>query len=373
MNPTNLHWILIFSALLPWAAIAVAALITPGLTRPELFFSVTVNPSFRTSETGRDILRQYKRNIIIFALIALPPIAYLQVSPRLLMVGLLGPAFIELAGCFAAFLVARNRTLPHRVAQTSEREAEIAPRKASMPGGILGQVGPFLVLAVCAILLAVNWQHIPERFPIHYGADGRPNGWADKGIGSVFGVLLIGVLPCLLLFAIQYGITHGLRRINSSGSAGQRETRFVRIMSGLVLAIEYFMALLMGGLSLLVLRSNPQAPLPAFRPLFICEALIIAIVFALVYRTGQGGSRLPNGVEPARTDAPPVGDRTPDECWKLGMFYYNQNDPALLVEKRFGVGWTFNFARASAWWILGALLFFSLGGLIFALWTSARR
>ena len=38
------------------------------------------------------------------------------------------------------------------------------------------------------------------------------------------------------------------------------------------------------------------------------------------------------------------------------MFYYNPNDAALFVEKRFGIGWTFNFANKRAWAFMALLL-----------------
>jgi uncharacterized membrane protein len=57
----------------------------------------------------------------------------------------------------------------------------------------------------------------------------------------------------------------------------------------------------------------------------------------------------------------PVGDRTPDRYWKLGVFYFNRDDSALLVEKRFGLGYSLNFARLTAWIIL---LFVLMGPLI---------
>ena len=50
-----------------------------------------------------------------------------------------------------------------------------------------------------------------------------------------------------------------------------------------------------------------------------------------------------------------MGDRTADAAWKLGMFYVNRQDPALLVEKRFGIGYTFNFGNPWSW-VLVALL-----------------
>jgi uncharacterized membrane protein len=37
----------------------------------------------------------------------------------------------------------------------------------------------------------------------------------------------------------------------------------------------------------------------------------------------------------------PAGDRTPDESWIGGLLYFNRADPALFVEKRMRIGWTF--------------------------------
>jgi uncharacterized membrane protein len=45
-----------------------------------------------------------------------------------------------------------------------------------------------------------------------------------------------------------------------------------------------------------------------------------------------------------------------DEHWVAGVFYYNPQDPALWVEKRFGIGWTLNFARPASWFMLGGIL-----------------
>ena len=60
-------------------------------------------------------------------------------------------------------------------------------------------------------------------------------------------------------------------------------------------------------------------------------------------------------------DRTSASDGTPDNCWKLGQIYINPNDPALVVEKRFGVGYTLNFGNRALWWILmAAVLVFAL-------------
>ncbi len=48
------------------------------------------------------------------------------------------------------------------------------------------------------------------------------------------------------------------------------------------------------------------------------------------------------------------------EHWVAGVFYYNPGDPALWVEKRFGIGWTLNFARPASWFMLGGILLVAL-------------
>jgi uncharacterized membrane protein len=50
--------------------------------------------------------------------------------------------------------------------------------------------------------------------------------------------------------------------------------------------------------------------------------------------------------------------------WVAGIFYVNRQNPHLLVPKRLGGGWTFNFARPSAWLLTAGLV--ALIGLIIA-------
>ena len=52
-------------------------------------------------------------------------------------------------------------------------------------------------------------------------------------------------------------------------------------------------------------------------------------------------------------DASSGSDGTPDECWTFGQIYFNPKDPAMLVEKRFGVGYTLNLGNRGLLWILG--------------------
>lgn len=78
-----------------------------------------------------------------------------------------------------------------------------------------------------------------------------------------------------------------------------------------------------------------------------------ALVLSLL--TGQSGSRVRLG---KKADGEVIR-RDDDKYWKAGMYYVNKDDPALFVEKRFGVGFTINFGRPAA-----VLIFIGLIALI---------
>ncbi len=55
----------------------------------------------------------------------------------------------------------------------------------------------------------------------------------------------------------------------------------------------------------------------------------------------------------SRTQPAPPADHQPirpifrddDQYWYLGVFYYNPDDPDPFIPKRYGIGWTVNFAH----------------------------
>jgi uncharacterized membrane protein len=47
------------------------------------------------------------------------------------------------------------------------------------------QLGPFAILLVTAGHIQGNWNQIPDRFPVHWGMNGMPNGWSRPPPGCV--------------------------------------------------------------------------------------------------------------------------------------------------------------------------------------------
>ncbi|MEX3564040.1 DUF5808 domain-containing protein [Corynebacterium phoceense] len=65
-------------------------------------------------------------------------------------------------------------------------------------------------------------------------------------------------------------------------------------------------------------------------------------------------------------------DTSNDHLYKAGMFYYNPDDPAVLVEKRFGVGIDFNYARWQAKAFLAAIAVLIIGSIALPLLVSQQ-
>ena len=58
--------------------------------------------------------------------------------------------------------------------------------------------------------------------------------------------------------------------------------------------------------------------------------------------------------------------RDDDNYWKWGSIYYNPQDPSLMVEKRFGIGWTMNFGNKWAWVVLSIFILIIVAVIILA-------
>jgi uncharacterized membrane protein len=323
----------------------------PQLTRADIFFAVTVDPAYRRTSEAQQVLRLFRTVIWLTSALALAMVV-LGVILELVFLVLLA-IFWQIAAAFAAFLVARKQVLPHAALATATREAALVPRSAGVTYWLL-QIGPFLILAAHAAYLNANWERIPERFPVHWGLNGEPNGWSTRSFSGVYGPLLIAAAICALLVLSSYAIVHWTRNIRSSGDAGANESRFRRVQLGIMTAVAYFIALVFAGVAS-PLRANPQGE-PHITLLLAATFVFIAAVFMVMFHVGQGGTNLNRSADRSAAATLVIGDRTPDQCWKAGVFYVNPDDPALFVERRFGIGYTINFGHRGAWVIIGALV-----------------
>ena len=99
----------------------------------------------------------------------------------------------------------------------------------------------------------------------------------------------------------------------------------------------------------------------------VLMVLACSLPFTYVYlKAGQGGCKLKPDIDEVDIADNSVNNvaakfnRGDDKFWKLGMFYYNEDDPAMLVEDRFGMNSGFNYARTSSKVVVGLLIIMTI-------------
>jgi len=98
--------------------------------------------------------------------------------------------------------------------------------------------------------------------------------------------------------------------------------------------------------------------------ILIPTTLMIIPPVILSVKAGQAGNKL----KPAITEADVLATGYPqpdglvkraasgdDRYWKLGLFYFNREDPSLFIEDRFGSNGGLNYARPAAMLLAGFL------------------
>ena len=296
-------------------------LLLPHFAPRQYFFAVTVPAGFRDSEAARASLRRYYTWAC--AALAVSWAAGQFLLPRAWGAG--AAVGIAMIAALAAFV--RERTHLLRIVGPLELgpAVEAAPSSDHLPRWFPLSLGPFLLLLAAARYVQAHWNEIPARFPVHWGANGQPNRWVDKTPIGVFGPLMFGAGLLLLLLMLALGMFYGSRR------APQR-TMVLKIL----VALMYTLCFVFGGVSLL--------PVMRFSPLWLIIPIPLVTIAIVIW-----------SFQYVRDPDHPA-EATPDECWRLGLLYYNPRDPALFVQKRVGFGYTFNFGNRLAWVIFGAFI-----------------
>jgi len=291
----------------------------PNLTRRELLFAVPILPDFRESPAGRRAIASFRAAITAAVLAG---VGVLLASPANLLNATATAVPLLLLFVAGISFYRQNRKLaPAAIQYTRPREVELTTAPEELPRFAWLAAGPFAILAAVAAWLHLHWDKIPGRFPVHFDASGNPNRWAERTLHGVYGPLVWGAELCAWVLVMAL-----------AGWFGSRRSRFRTTMLGAVIAVEYLLGVLFS-------LNAVQAPLgiPAWVILLATMAILIPLIIVMRNKIREPGGPM---------------DATPKEGWKGRVFYYNPNDAALVVERRVGLGWTFNFANPWSWVLL---------------------
>jgi uncharacterized membrane protein len=303
-----------------FAVLGVIFLLVPNMTRRALLFAVPVPAEFRDTHEGRRAIGRFRLAVAIALALGLLGIAALTTVE--------GSLVMTIALCVAtsvAYYKANRFVAPFAVKSDGTRSIELSETPERLPRFVWLAVGPLVLLLAAAVYLNLHWAQIPLRFPVHFGPDGTPNRWAERNIKGVYGPLFFGAELCFWFVICAF-----------AGWFGARRTDLRLSMLEIMIAVEFAMSSIFAAVALLPLLAIPIWILAAFT---LC--LTIPLAGFAVRKSGKSTG---------------AAEKTPDECWKAGVVYYNPNDPVVFVERRVGFGYTMNFANPWSWALLGGLV-----------------
>jgi len=214
---------------------------------------------------------------------------------------------------------------------------------------------PFGYIGLSALYLYLQWARIPDRFAVHFSLlSGQANGWAGRNFAGVYILLIVCfILHASMSIPLFFLILNN--RFKSAGAPSDFPVLRARAkLLGIIfmLGIMHWMVLLMCYFSI-VLPLAPQLMQKAsYRWLdILLSGPLVALLFAPLYVWLN--AKLPAGEDTAEKNAQVKEYLKP---LKLGVFHWDPNDPSAIVPKRFGVGYTLNFATRLAWVYLAFIL-----------------
>lgn len=211
-------------------------------------------------------------------------------------------------------------------------------------------LAPALIVTLATVVIGViSYPSMPEVLTVHYGSNGVPDRLAAKSVGTAFSLVFVQIGVTALLVGIAAAIFFRSRPdIDPAHPVGSARwhRRYMSLGAKALLGLVAMIDLGMLGSSLLMWTGTvtPWAPLVIVLPILAAVAVAVVVL-------ARNNRERDEGEEDTG-----LTHREDDKYWRGGLVYINREDHALLVPRRFGLGWTLNFGNPRATMLLAGVL-----------------
>jgi uncharacterized membrane protein len=336
-------------------------ILTPKLTRKEIYFGVRISKNEMKNEKYEKIYKQYVMNNIIVSIpyiIIVFLLSYYFSDSLKKLNALLIIAYLILS--FFVYSIANKKVKKIK----SENKSNLKKPKKSVvvidtdftkekSKNMLASPWWFLIpLFIIAINVYIGckvYSRLPELVPTHWNAAGVVDAWTRRSYKVVFQMPAVQLFMTAIMFFSYKIIGWSKQQINASKPKESKERnkifRYRWSLYMIIMCIVMTVFFTFGNLSMLQVINMSSKSTMIF--IFTITLLMIFSSVFMAAKTGQGGSRI--NIENKDVENLKVQDRDDDKYWKLAnSIYVNKDDPAIFVEKRFGIGWTMNFGRTKS-------------------------
>lgn len=354
-----------FNLAFPYILLIVIGCITPYFTRKNFVFGVNIPKELYYDKEIIKIRKNYLLNFSISSTVLFIIVMFYIKNVNIAVGGM----FFEIALMFMSYLRAHSQV----VALKAEREwnkdkkevavVDIDFRKKPVLVSSAWFLIPIVILVITMLVGVYIYPELPYKIPMHMDFRGNVDSYAKKSYVSVFLLNIMQLFIILLMYGAYKAIGIAKQQIDPSDPeiSTEKNRIFRRLWSGFIIFLTIIVNILFMVSSFFIwgIIKNPSVVNIA---VFTFTAVTFIVTIVLTVKTGQGGERIKIKTNDEKTNSI---NRDDDKHWKLGLFYYNPDDPAIFVEKRFGIGWTVNLARPSVW--VGIVIFALILGAIISI------
>jgi uncharacterized membrane protein len=330
----------------------------PFLVKRTIAFGVSIPERHLKDAKMVSYKKRYALTVIIFSLVSLL-VYYLWADtsqPKEEQLVLVGTAiqFAIILLSTALYFYYHAKTLQYKKKQgwgennKSVKITDLSVRSLDeMLGWPVYLIPIFITVGVIAYTASM-YHVLPEQIPTHWGPNGKPDAFTTKTPFSAITLPLI----LLVMQGMFLGINEMTRKSGIKLSASSTEASRIRQLtlrkytSWFMFLTSLLLTMLFSFLQFTTIHEGlvGNAVMFAVPIIFFLLVLIGSIVFAV--KVGNAGNDISSYSEGA------IAEYDEDHYWKGGLFYFNKNDPSIFVEKRFGVGWTINFANPKGYFMI---------------------
>ncbi|KUO66004.1 MAG: hypothetical protein APF84_00205 [Gracilibacter sp. BRH_c7a] len=333
----------------------------PYLTRKTESFGVTIPEDIYHSDGLKNMRKKYSvQALIILILLSIGSavLSYKAITPERASL-IFGIGLTLLIACLFGLYLKYHFTMK-RLKEDNQWEAEkpqavvidTSFRNHKLAYSNLWFLLPALIMLGTLAITVIYFDQIPPRIALQYDLSGEVTRWADKSYGALMWIPVQQLFMIVLFVLINSIISRAKQQINAANPEKSLiQNQIFRLRwSAYIVVTAISMVILFGSIQMsFIFNVHPKVTL-LISGLLTGMLIIYAIILSV--STGQGGSR----VKVSEGKATEEIDRDDDKYWKLGQFYFNPNDPTIFIEKRFGIGWTINFASVKGWLILAGII-----------------
>lgn len=329
------------------------------------FFGVRVEPSYFDGE-GKRVLRRYRLALAAVYLVIVAGAVVVRPLIADAVVLVATELILATAGAIV-YLRFASAVRPHASTDGATRFASSMHVRDARERVWLDVVVAMIALATLVVPV-LFYDRMPLRLPIHWDATGTPDRWVERNIFVVLFIPALGAYLQFFLYVLRrdFGAAKMTLPADSTEEYLLAKEKYLHTNIDTLDWARLMIAVTLCGIAFLqtftaIEQLRAMVPIARASVFMGVAALLGGITFFIV-RMIRINARL------QQQTGDDYAQRSRDESHWIhgGMTYSNPDDPALVVEKLVGVGYTLNMAHPGIW----NRLLMLMGIPLFVIWAA---